>query len=56
VFQQRRGVVGELLIRERAVDVGRMPVALELDPDDLAARGQGRHEGAHEFDGHVRAG
>jgi hypothetical protein len=37
VLQQRGGVIGELLVGERAVDVGGVPMALELDRDDPVA-------------------
>jgi hypothetical protein len=56
VRQQRGGVVGERLVGERTIDVRRMPVSLELDRDDPAGLGQGRHEVAQQFDGHVRTG
>jgi hypothetical protein len=55
VPQQPGGVVGELLVGERAVDVGGVPMALELDGDHLAVLGQRRDETAQQLDGHVRA-
>jgi hypothetical protein len=56
VRQQRGGVVGEQLVEERTIDVRRVPMSLELDRDDPAGLGQGRHEDAQLFDGHVRTG
>ena len=55
VLRQRGRVVGHLLIRERAVDVGRAPVALLFDGDHLPGRGQARQDRSHHVDGHVRA-
>jgi hypothetical protein len=36
VFQQRGGVVGQLFVGQRAVDIGGTSVTLEFDGDDLS--------------------
>jgi hypothetical protein len=44
VGDQGRDVVGHVRGRDRPVDVGRPAVALEIDRDDLVARGERRQE------------
>ena len=55
VSQQRGGVVGHLLVRERAIGVGRAPVPLLLERDHLPGLGQPRQERTHRVDRHVGA-
>jgi hypothetical protein len=38
--QERRGVLGHLRVAQGAVDIGRAPVALLLNRDDLASLGE----------------
>ena len=40
MLDQRGDVVRHVLDAQRAVDVGRAPVALQVDRDDLAVRGE----------------
>ena len=55
-IEQCGHVIGELLVRKWAVDVGRVSVSLQLDGDHAAAARKGRHEIAHQVDCHERAG
>ena len=44
VLEQRRDVVRQLLVGQRPIDVGRAPVALELDRNDLPRSRQNRDQ------------
>jgi hypothetical protein len=55
VPQQGGDVVRHLLVGERAVYVGSVPVPLQLDGDDLPSLGEGRHNLSYSVDRHVRA-
>jgi hypothetical protein len=55
VTDQRRGVVGHLLIGERAIDVGRTPVPLLLGRDHPPRLRQPGQDRADHVDRHVRA-
>ena len=56
VLDQGSDIIGHQLVAERPLDVGRMPLALELDSDDAPGRGKLWHDRAHRCDGHVGAG
>src|SRR5262245_22841731 len=55
MLHQRDGVVGELLVRERAVAICGVPMRLEFDRDHSVRFGKLRHERTHELHGHERA-
>jgi len=55
VTDQGRRVVGHLLVRERPIDVGGMPMSLQLDRDHPPGLGQPGQDRAHHVDRHVRA-
>jgi len=55
VPQQGGGIVGHPFVGDGAVDVGRVPVPLQLDGDDLPGLGEGRHYLSHRIDRHVGA-
>jgi hypothetical protein len=42
--EQRGGIVGQLLVGERAIDIGGVPVPLHLGNDDLSRLGEKRHQ------------
>ena len=44
VAEEGGGIVGQLLVAQRTVDVGGAPVRLLIDGDDLPAPGQGRQQ------------
>jgi hypothetical protein len=55
MLHQRGDVVGHRLVMEWAVDVGGVPMPLQLDANDLARLGKFWHERAHRLDGHEAA-
>ena len=56
MLNQGRDVVRHMLVRERPIDVSRVPMALDLDGDDLPGLGQVRHNLSHHADRHEAAG
>src|SRR4051812_43669017 len=54
--EQRSNIVGELLVGEATLDVGGVPMALELDGDHLMVSGESRDEISHQLHRHERAG
>jgi len=55
VLEHRGGVVRHLLVGDRAIGVGRMPMSLLVDGDHLPRRGQARQDRTHRVDRHVGA-
>ena len=55
VSEQGGRVVGHLLVGDRAVDVGGVAVALQLDHDDLSGLGEPGQDRSQRVDRHVGA-